>query len=326
VVRTPGGPLTSPRQGLVTAAISRSRLRLTAALLAVGFLAAGLFGIWSYIHAYVVYRGFPVPSDPPGVQGGDVQRLDFYSRSLHHRDYAVVYKPPGYAQAAAAGKRFPVLYLLHAPIGHAEKYFQVAGVGVHMDVLLHKHRVRPFLIAVPNGRTGAFGSDTEWANSRAGRYEGLVLDTVRAVDGHFATVKNRRARAVGGLSMGAFAGANIALHNLGVFGNFTSWSGYFVQTQTGPFKGLPASTLRHNSPLYQAPLVAPSIRRLALNAFMYQGTHDDVSAAQARQLAGDLRGSGAHVTFRIYPGKHNWRLWRQHLNGSLEWASRAFGA
>ena len=307
------------------AALHTPRLRFATTALVLAFLGAGLFGAWRYIHAYDVYRGFPPPVDPKGVAAGHIGHLSFYSPALRRRDYVVVYTPPGYARAAAAGRRFPVLYLLPAPVGHPEGYFKAGGVGMQMDVLLHQRRVRPFLIVVPFGRSGLFSSDTEWANARAGRYESFVVDAARAVDRHYAAIRNRRARAVGGLSMGGYAGPNITLHQLRVFGNFESWSGYFIQTATGPFQGLPQAELRANSPLYFAPRVARSIRRLGLRAFIYQGNHDDVPLGVTTRFVHELWAEGARVRFRIFPGKHNWRLWRQHLPDALEWASSAFG-
>ena len=290
------------------------------------WLVAGLLGTTSYVWHYDVYRGFPPPKDPPGVRAGRVVHVDFYSRALHQRRYYLIYLPPGYSQAAARGERFPVLDLLHAPPGRPENYFQAGALAVKEDRLIHTGRVRPFLIALPNGRSGTYGNDTEWANTRAGAYESFVLDTVRAVDTGWATKPERAYRAIAGLSEGAYGATNIALHNPGVFGTFESWSGYFEQTPTLPFTGASPAELRANSPSEYLPSIAPTLRRVGMHAYLYQGESDPYPVARLAGFARELRAAGAHVRVSLYPGKHNWKLWRSQLDHMLMFTSRSFGA
>jgi enterochelin esterase-like enzyme len=303
-----------------------SAVRRLAVALAVLYLAAGLFGTWRYVRNYEVYRGFAPAADPHGVPGGAVRTVSFYSHALHQRRYYVLYTPPGYAAAAARGARFPVLYLLHAPPGRPENYFKVGGLDVRMDVLLHRRRIRPFLIAAPFGRSNSYGSDTEWANARAGRFESLVLETVHAVDRRWKTDASRSGRMLAGLSEGGYGAANITLRNLGTFGSFESWSGYYRQTPTGVFAGAGRAALAANSPALYVKRVAADVRRLGLTAFVYQGRNDDVSASAMRRFAAELRASGARTGEAIYPGKHSWALWRPQLNRMIEFASGSFGA
>jgi enterochelin esterase-like enzyme len=302
------------------------RTRWLAVPLAALFLGSGAYGAWSYVHDYEVYRGFAPATDPHGVPRGTVRNVVFFSHALRQRRNYTVYTPPGYAAAAARGARFPVLYLLHAPPGRPENYFDVGGLSVRMDVLIKRRRIHPFLIVAPYGRTNAYGSDAEWANARAGRFESFVLDTVRSVDARFSTIRSRSERMIAGLSEGGYGAANIALRNLGTFGSFESWSGYYVQTPTGVFAGLPPSLLEANSPAFYINRRVPAIRRLGLRAFVYQGDRDDVSASAMWRFVSDLRAAGADVRAAVYPGKHNWALWRAHLGGMLVFAGRTFAA
>lgn len=287
--------------------------------------AVGGLGAWSYGHDYYVYRGFPPPHESAGVPRGRLLHVSFWSPALHERRYYVIYLPPGYARAAARGARFPVMYLLHAPPGRPENYVLAGAMDVRYDKLLARHRIHRFLIAMPNGRTSSFGSDTEWANARAGSYEDFLLDTVRAVDSRWSTLRTRRARMISGLSEGGYGATNVALHHPRVFGSFESWGGYYLQTPTGVFSGEPGAVLARNSPISYVLAHTARLRQLPLHGFIYQGTHDDVPAPAMLRFAALMRTAGSPVHAAIYSGGHNWRLWRHHFSQMLRYASRALG-
>ena len=284
----------------------------------------GVIGAQQYVHGYWLYRGFPMPVTPKGIPAGRLVKSAFYSPALHARRVFYVYLPAGYAQAAARGRRFPVLYLLHAPPGRPAGFFSAGALGVDEDLLLHARRIRPLLIVVPNGKSATYGSDTEWANARAGRYEDFVLDVTRAVDRRYATLADRRGRVIGGLSEGGYAAVNIALHHLRVFGGVQSWSGYFLNSgrYSAVFAGAPAATVAYNSPALLVPKLARAIRRLGLHAFLYSGLGDhEPGRYQLPRFAALLRRAGARTGWALYRGGHDWGLWRRQGSHMLELAS-----
>jgi enterochelin esterase-like enzyme len=295
--------------------------RTAVALVALALLAPGAHGAYRYLHDYDLYRGFAPPRESDAIQHGQVRTEFFWSRALHQRREYLVYLPPGYDAGAARGVRYPVLYLLHAPVGQARNYGLAGGLYVRVDELLHRHLIRPFITVLPMGHGGAFGGDHEWANARAGPYEDFVLDVVRSADRQFSTFRDRRARMLAGLSAGGYGAVNIALHHPHTFSAFEAWSGYYVQTPTDSFTGVSKRLLFDNSPAEYLPSIAPTIRRLPFNAFLYQGTGDDVSAPAMFSFARQLRSVGVHTEAAVYPGRHNWRLWRRHFNAMLEFAS-----
>ncbi len=310
--------------GMVTGAAVTTRL--VAGALALALLAPGGYGAYSYLHAYDLYRGFPPPREPAGIPHGRLETIGIYSRALHQRRGYLVYLPPGYEAGRARGVRYPVLYLLHAPVGRARNYALAGGLDVRVDKLMARRAIRPFVTVLPMGHGSAFGGDHEWANARAGNYEDFVLDVVRDVDGRFSTLRARRARMLGGLSAGGYGAANIALHHPRTFASFESWSGYYTQTPTYTFSGASPALLRANSPAAYVPAIAPAIKRLPFRAFLYQGSRDDVSARAMFAFAGELRAAGVQTQAAVYPGGHNWRLWRGHFTPMLEFASSSLEA
>ncbi|MEA2255602.1 MAG: hypothetical protein QOG35_1647 [Solirubrobacteraceae bacterium] len=301
-----------------------SRLRVLALLAALAWLLAGLAGVARYVHAYSLYRGFPPPATPRGVVSGAAERIRFYSPALHQERSYLVYRPPHYAAEVERGMRFPVMYLLHAPPGRPDGYLQAGALGVDVSVMLARHEIHPALYVIPFGKSGTYGNDTEWANSPAGRYESFVLDVVRDVDHRFPTLRGRQYRGIAGLSEGGYGAVNIALHHLDEFSVAESWSGYFVQTRTGPFVHATPAELYANSPGLYLPHLDRAIRRMGLRAYLYQGVKDEIRPFRIRTFGAQLRQAGAYVRWGFFPGGHDWGLWRHQMPHMLRIASRWF--
>ena len=300
----------------------RKPKRWLLAVVLAAWAAVGIYGVTSYGHNYYRFRGFPAPRTPSGVPAGRVVNVSFFSRALGQRRSYLIYLPPGYSRAAAKGRRFPVLYFLHGSPGWPSLVLNAGRLGVDANILIQEERIRPFLIVMPDGRNGTFRSDTEWADTKHGRYESFVLDVVHAVDSRWSTVATRGGRALSGNSEGAYAALNLSLRHPDVFSVAESWSGYVKPTvKNGPFAGEPKSLIAANDPALYLSQVAPRLRRLPIHAYIYTGSTDH-SARQIGDFASRLRTARADVTFSLFPGGHNWRVWRAHAPLMLEYASR----
>jgi enterochelin esterase-like enzyme len=261
------------------------------------------------------------------VAPGRLVHESFWSPALGQKRSYLVYTPPGYAAQAARGRRFPVLYLLHGSPGTPKQFINIARVGIGLDQGLANHTLRPFLIAMPSGSNGTFRSETEWADTPHGRYESLVREVVRSVDSRFATRRGRRFRAIGGNSEGGYAAVNLTLRNPRLFSIGESWSGYLWQNHKGAFAGATEASVRANDPQRYAPLLRAQLRRYPVHFFIYKGTREpSVVKVRARKVAGELSRAGAHVTFAIYKGGHDWKIWRDQTPRMLAYANRWFGA
>lgn len=305
-----------------TAPVTPRRVAVTAIVLA--WLVVGLYGAVSYGHNYYVYRGFDAPRDPPGIPAGREATGRFFSSALHQRRSYLVFLPPGYAAAAAHGRHYPVLYLLHGTPGWPRQFLDIARAGVQLDVFMARGEIRPMLLVMPDGRSGDFRSDTEWADTGRGRYASLVLETVRAVDRHFATRRGRAFRAIAGNSEGAYGAVNLALRHLATFSIVGSWSGYFGQRRKGPFAHASAAEIAANSPAGYVSALAPQLRRRPIHAYMYAGLVDP-DRPKSTDFARRLRAAGGKVRYVEYPGRHSWRLWRDETPNTLRYADQWFG-
>jgi enterochelin esterase-like enzyme len=293
--------------------------RLLVALLVIPALYIGGAGVYGYWQSYYVHRGF-APVKPLRHSGhGQNRVVHFYSPSLGRESDYRVFLPPHYNPR----HRYPVYYLLHGSPGRPQVFIAIADMGVRMDNLIAKHQVRPMILVFPDGRIGASTySDSEWANTRSGNYMSYVIDVVHDVDRRFATLRNRRYRAIAGFSAGGYGALNVALHHLPVFGDVQVWSGYFTQTRTGVFAGATRTQLFDNSPIEYAPLIGRALRRYPLKAYMIVG-NGDRDSRRIEQMASELQAGGALVAWHVFRGGHDWELWNGHIDGLILRAANA---
>jgi S-formylglutathione hydrolase FrmB len=126
--------------------------------------------------------------------------------------------PAGYA--AHAGRRFPVLYLLH---GAFDDYRSWTDKGAAERITAGL----PLIVVMPEGGNG--GWYTNWVNRGAGgppEWERFHIDQlIPWLDAHYRTIAARQGRAVAGLSMGGFGAMSYAARHPGLFVFAGSYSG-----------------------------------------------------------------------------------------------------
>src|SRR5689334_21935761 len=123
--------------------------RAVALVAAAAWLAAGLLGVYVYVHRYDLYRGFPTPKLPANVPPGRALDVQFHSAALGRRNHFYVWLPPGYRAGVRAGRHYPVIYLLHGAPGNAHEWFSTGDVAVRAAELIYAHRMPPAILAIP---------------------------------------------------------------------------------------------------------------------------------------------------------------------------------
>src|SRR2546421_2586706 len=133
----------------------------------------------------------------PSRPAGQVIDLGFRSVALDGKLRLAVYLPPGYGTSRL---RYPVVYFLHGLPAESTAYRGIDFLRRALD-----RSGRPALIVAPQGaRTG--DTDPEYLDWGPGRrWETAISREVPAyVDAHFRTIRDRRARAIVGLSAGGY--------------------------------------------------------------------------------------------------------------------------
>ncbi len=201
-----------------------------------------------------------------------------------------VYLPPDYSPT----KHYPVLYLLHGFWGAPSSFVVSLRLADVADSVIRDGTARPFIAVMPPGGLPN-GSKRERAQSEwAGVWEDFVVqDVVPWVDAHLPAMRTARARAIAGVSAGAYGSVDIALRHLGVFGVAESWEGYFHPFRDGPFKTASRATLVAHDPVLLARKEAAAIRSHGVRFFLSTGgSHGSVKRRWTFEFERELRALG----------------------------------
>jgi enterochelin esterase-like enzyme len=232
-----------------------------------------------------------------------------------------VYLPPGYDDPANAGRRYPVVYLLHGYPGRAADWFTAGQAGTAMDLLVSRHLVPPMILASPDAAAGRGLYDSECLNAVGGPAEDTFLTgtVVSWVDGHYRTIRDRSARAIGGMSSGGYCALNLGLRHTDRFSVILAMQPYGDPGRAG------YAHLDWRRPLMAANTPSGYIRTMRFlhrMAVMLDAPQDDPGGvAAARTLGLALAERGQQVAFRVEDGQsHTWHEARVGLPYLLAYA------
>jgi enterochelin esterase-like enzyme len=245
-----------------------------------------------------------LPWDLADVRHGEIHH-HFYKSAVSDddRDY-YVYTPPGYD--AAAKTKYPVLYLLHGFSDDASAWTAVGHANVILDNLIAQGKARPMIVVMPLGYGtmemirlgwGAWGH-TDVRNENFSKFrEALLGEVIPRIESEYRANKDRKMRAIAGLSMGGSESLLTGLNDLDKFawiGAFSS--GGIPEDFDRDFPGLDAKA-------------NPQIRLL----WVACGTGDRLITVN-RKFRDWLREKGVrHVDIET-PGMHTWMVWRRNLS------------
>jgi enterochelin esterase-like enzyme len=147
-----------------------------------------------------------------------------------------------------------------------------------------------------------------------------VHTVVPWADAHLPTIPTERARAIAGVSAGAYGAVDIALRHLGVFGTAESWEGYFQPFRDGPFQNASPAVLDAHNPTLLARKRARAIRADGLRFFLSTGgSHGSVKRSWTFDFQRELRGLRIPTTLWAQPsGVPNFG--RNQLPAALKYA------
>ncbi len=167
----------------------------------------------------------PVAFDQPreGIAHGNLEMVEYDSKSVGTKRKALVYTPPGYS----ADRKYPVLYLLHGIGGDEEEWRRGGQPNVILDNLIADKKAEPMIIVMPNGRAQAddrAGSNPMATAPAFGVFDKDLLGSlIPFIQAKYSVKTDREHRALAGLSMGGGQSLNFGLGNLDTF----AWVGGF---------------------------------------------------------------------------------------------------
>jgi S-formylglutathione hydrolase FrmB len=265
---------------------------------------------------------------------GRADCLSLSSKILGHSVGYCILLPPSYEVEAT--RRYPILYFLHG-LGENEQ-FLVRGGGLNLvEDLWEKHQIGDYLIVTPAADSSFYINSLD----RQVRYEDFVVEEFMPfIEHRYRTRRGRAARGVGGISMGGYGALHLAFRHPELFGSVSAHSAALIEKlpEVTGAGASPTPLLRvlggvFGSPVDRAfwdrnnPLTLARAAHLAgLKIYFDCGAEDDYGfEAGATTLHRELTARGIVHEFHIYPGRHGWIYFAEHLPASLEFESQAFG-
>lgn len=308
----------------------RDRLRAVSPILQVGLVAAVFASVvWSAGDANtLLFYGpdtlvHPLAAAPapvvPSVDGipGQVTTLQWTSPSFGGASRSFdLYLPPDYGSPEALHQRYPVVYLLHGGPGHAYAMLHVLLSATILNRMIASQQIREIILVAPDGNVNV-PYPPEWLNSADGREhmeDAIVRELVPYVDAHYRTVATPAGRIIGGLSMGGFGAANLAVKHADMFGGVITMGAYFAPE--GPAVRGHLDLIAANSPALVLPT---SPAAYGLRFYLAAGTMDEPYTRQTRAFAQVLDLLKVEYTLQVSPGGHAWKLWQQQVIAGLRW-------
>lgn len=247
----------------------------------------------------VVHGSKPGYYDARNVPHGDVTRVIYHSDVLDGEREMFVYTPPGYD----AKKKYPVLYLLGGSGELASGWTLDGRANFIADNLLAEGKIKPMIIAMPNNQVIHRNDPKHLEKTYKLFEEELRKQIIPFIDAHYSTLKDRKARAIAGLSMGGRHTQAVGFNAIDLFSSF----GILSAGDLEPEKLNPA--------FFSDPKTKNKVDYLLVG--LGSGELDFVGKRSAATHAALEKIGVKHEYFIGGTGAHDWGTWRMLLHDKL---------
>jgi enterochelin esterase-like enzyme len=218
------------------------------------------------------------------------------------RDY-YVYTPPGYDPHSKVP--YPVLYLLHGYSDDASGWTAVGRANVILDNLIAQGKAKPMVIVMTLGYGAPEVLNNGWRlaghmdlfQKNYERYRDALLgEVIPAIEGSYHVSKDRKDRAIAGLSMGGSESLFVGLNELDHFAYIGAFSaGGLNEDYVKDFPKLDSGANEK------------------LKVFWISCGEGDHLLATNQKLRDWLQSKSIKVQWVQTPGVHQWQVWRRNL-------------
>lgn len=208
-----------------------------------------------------------------------------------------VYLPPNFNPE----KRYSTLYLLHGQSQDAGLWTRI-GIKETLDELITRGIVKPFLVVLP--QEDKYLEDVEKSD-----FERRFVDyLIPFIEENFPVSSERSARAIGGISRGAFWAQMIALKNydrFGVLGQHSLLTAYYSTSSL--------TRLIQDNPELEMPRIRIDIG------------NEDFYVEEEITFVEQLQTLKIPHIFILNKGKHDEEYWAENLRDYLIWYGTSLG-
>jgi S-formylglutathione hydrolase FrmB len=245
-----------------------------------------------------------------------VDTVDTYSASMKKTIKAVVVLPDNYASAQA----LPVVYLLHGHSGNFRDWV-TKGKGFESAADLYQ-----MIVVCPDGNNSWYWDSPVDPGFKYETY--VATELVNWVDSKYKTIKNKKGRAITGLSMGGHGGLYLAIKHPDIFGAAGSMSGgvdirpfpnnWDMSSRLGKYDENPDNWEKYTV-INLLHLVKPNSLSIVIDC----GTEDFFFKVNENLHQQMIYRNIPH-DYIIRPGAHNWNYWNNAIHYQLLFMSNYF--
>lgn len=279
---------------------------------------------------YLLLLCLTISVSPSLAQSGKVyDNLTMTSKILKSERKYAVYLPPDYESSE---RSYPVLYLLHGAGDDQTGWVQFGEILRITDNAIKEGTATPMIIIMPDadtGKRGYFNQGNDW------RYEDFFFEELMPhVEKKYRIKREKRYRAVAGLSMGGGGSFMYALHHPELFSSACPLSAY-VGALT--IKNLKERIKRGDVKYSEAEIKTYFQQHSAINLIESVPVEDIKSVRWFIDCGDDdflfegnslvhiaMRKKEISHEYRVRDGNHGWTYWRESLPVVLEFVSDTF--
>jgi S-formylglutathione hydrolase FrmB len=241
-----------------------------------------------------------------------VDTINIFSNAMHKDFKCVVIKPDSYKKKK---NFYPVVYLLH---GYG---------GWYSNWIIREPKLKDYadqyqlMIVCPDGGISSWYFDSPVDSTM--KYETYIGKEVpEYIDDHYRTIKDRKARAITGLSMGGHGALFLSFRHAKAFGACGSMSGgvdlNYSRNKFDIMKRI-GDTISHadNWIKYSVIHVIENYPKDSLAIIIDCGINDELFPEANRKLHEKMLRLKIPHDYTERPGKHNWDYWRNSIQYHL---------
>jgi S-formylglutathione hydrolase FrmB len=246
------------------------------------------------------------------AKAAEVDTVSIYSNAMHKEFKCVVIKPDSYKKKKNI---FPVVYLLHGYEGwYSNWIIRVPQLKDYAD----QYNI---MIVCPDGGKSSWYFDSPVDTTM--KYETYIgTEVPEYIDAHYRTIKDRKARAITGLSMGGHGALFLAFRHAETFGACGSMSGgvdlNYTRNKFDIIKRI-GDTIQYadNWKKYMVINVIENYPKDSLAIIFDCGIQDPLYFIANQKLHEKMLKLKIPHDYTERPGKHEWPYWRNSIQYHL---------
>ena len=233
------------------------------------------------------------------VPHGTVSQEYFFSTVTGEVECCYVYTPPKYREDLDT--KYPVLYLQHGGGENETCWTHLGKANFIMDNLLAEGKAVPFIIVMNNAMMQVNTDGNPHLDTS--KYNEMVIkDCIPFIEKKYRAISDKKARAIAGLSMGSLLSGKMIMEHYDVFGSAGLFTGYTYPVMPGYDPHMQDEQIKALDD-------AETFNR-EVNPFFGAIGDYEVSLPLFEKERAYCKEKGVNYIQKIYPGYHEWRVWR----------------